>query len=215
MAYSNLFLLHRLWGVENGADSLTRTINATSTDIHIDNPADELNYLGDVTQPNNDWYGYPTCHTVWSPDVITDRSFAVGDQFVLAPNATFDDETCVERSVPPHLSFQAHSAPLDAKFDSDYSNLYITLHGSWNRQPATGYRLVIVPYRQRESDGGYEPVAAANSSEGYQDIFWHDDVTQCSAVRCARPVGLVFVGDRLYMTSDAAMEGELFLLERL
>ena len=201
--------------MENSGDRFTRTINGTETDIHIDNPADELNYLGDVTQPNNNWYGYPTCYTIWSPSGITDRAFAVGDQFVVAPNASFSDETCIQRSTPPRLSFQSHSAPLDAKFDADYTNMFVTLHGSWNREPATGYRLVLIPFT-KASDGTYEPVALANSSEGYQDVFYHEDVSQCSALQCARPVGLTFdAAGRLYMTSDAALEGELFVMERM
>ncbi|KAF2035636.1 hypothetical protein EK21DRAFT_107155 [Setomelanomma holmii] len=42
-----------LWGVENSSDKIHRTINNTSIDIHADNPADELNYLGDPSIKNN------------------------------------------------------------------------------------------------------------------------------------------------------------------
>ncbi|KAI1073411.1 hypothetical protein F5B20DRAFT_597701 [Whalleya microplaca] len=200
-----------LWGVENSADELIRDVDGTSTDIHTDNPAEELNYLGDVSAPNNDWYGYPTCFTVWKPDAITDREFQVGEQFVVAPNDTFNDSTCTQRSVPPRLSFQAHSAPLDSKFDSSYSNLFVTLHGSWDRQPPTGYKMVAVPFT-RDSVGAYTPVAAASSTSGYIDVFRPLDESKCSALTCARPVGLAFdaVG-RLYMTSDTS--GEIFMLQ--
>ncbi|KAH9990900.1 hypothetical protein F4779DRAFT_251330 [Xylariaceae sp. FL0662B] len=200
-----------LWGVENSADELTRDVDGISTDIHIDNPAEELNYLGDVSVPNNHWYGYPTCFTVWRPDAIVDREFQVGEQFVVAPNDTFNDFTCTQRSVPSRLSFQAHSAPLDGKFDSSYSNLFVSLHGSWNRQPPTGYKIVAVPFT-KDSDEAYTPVALASSTSGYIDVFYPPDESKCSASSCARPVGLAFdsVG-RLYMTSDTS--GELFLLE--
>ena len=102
-----------MWGVENGSDEIRRIVNNSSIDIHQDNPADELNYLGDVSVPNTKWYGYPTCYTIWKPSDFTDKAFAVGDQFVLAPNETFSDETCKTKSEPARLAFQAHSAPLD------------------------------------------------------------------------------------------------------
>jgi len=36
--------LQRVWGVENSGDQLTRTISGRSVDVHIDNPAEELNF---------------------------------------------------------------------------------------------------------------------------------------------------------------------------
>ncbi|KAI1370115.1 hypothetical protein F4677DRAFT_439232 [Hypoxylon crocopeplum] len=206
-----------LWGVENSADQLTRDINGVSTDIHADNPAEELNFLGDVTVPNNLWYGYPACFTVWLPEAaITDAGGAheleVGKQFVVAPNATFGDDTCTRMSMPPRLSFQAHTAPLDAKFDAPkYANLFVTLHGSWNRDPPTGYKLVAVPFTRDSDDGAYVPVAPATSRSGYIEVFYPPDEAHCSSSSCARPVGLVFdAAGRLYMTSDTS--GEVFML---
>ncbi|KAI1809241.1 soluble quino protein glucose dehydrogenase [Poronia punctata] len=199
-----------LWGVENSADDLSRQINGTSVDIHIDNPAEELNFLGDVTSPNNDWYGYPECFTIWDPSQVADRAFQVGEQFVQVPTVDFDDDSCARDSVPPALSFQAHSAPLGCKFDSSYSNLFVTMHGSWDRQPPTGYKVVAVPFTQGD-DGSYGPTAASSSNEGSFDVFYPPDEAQCSSSTCIRPVGLAFDGaGRLYVTSDAS--GELFLL---
>ncbi|KAI2605629.1 hypothetical protein GGR54DRAFT_443322 [Hypoxylon sp. NC1633] len=204
-----------LWGVENSADQLTREVNGTLTDVHTDNPAEELNFLGEVSAPNDAWYGYPTCFTVWAPvSAITDtdgtHELEVGKQFVMAPNATFNDESCARMSVPPRLSFQAHAAPLDAKFDAPkYANLFVTLHGSWDRDPPTGYKLIAVPFTR---DGGtHAPVAPATSRSGYIDVFYPPDEGKCSSSSCARPVGLAFDADgRLYMTSDTS--GEVFML---
>src|SRR6186713_21611 len=137
---------------------MARKVNGQSTDIHSDNPAEELNYLGDPSKPNNNWYGYPTCFSVWEPSVIKDKTFAVLDQLVTTPNTTFNDATCASRATPARLGFQAHSAPLDAKFDSDFSNLFVSLHGSWNRITPTGFKLVSVPFT-RLADGSYDPVA--------------------------------------------------------
>jgi hypothetical protein len=38
-------VMQRVWGVENSGDQLTRnTTDGGSVDVHIDNPAEELNY---------------------------------------------------------------------------------------------------------------------------------------------------------------------------
>ncbi|KAE8440501.1 hypothetical protein EG329_007418 [Mollisiaceae sp. DMI_Dod_QoI] len=48
-------LYNKLWVTENGSDELTRTaINGQAVDIHGDNPAEELNYIGDIS-PNTNW----------------------------------------------------------------------------------------------------------------------------------------------------------------
>ncbi|KAH6716794.1 cellobiose dehydrogenase-like protein [Leptodontidium sp. MPI-SDFR-AT-0119] len=204
-----------MWGVENGSDEIKRTINNSAIDMHQDNPADELNYLGDISTPNTKWYGYPTCYTIWKPSDITDRAFAVGDQFVFAPNETFSDETCKIKSEPARLAFQAHSAPLDAKFDPSFENLYIAFHGSWNRVPTTGYKIVAVPFTQNV-DGLYKPTAPPDSSTGYVDIWWNANVTSCGATSCFRPVGIAFDAfERMYITSDATAEGELWILGKV
>jgi len=92
------------------------------------------------------------------------------DQFVLTPNSTMNDTTCAALATPPRLSFQAHSAPLDSQFDAGFETLYVSFHGSWDRTPPTGYKLVAVPFT-KDAAGGYEPVAAANSSAGYTDVW--------------------------------------------
>ncbi|KAF2258343.1 cellobiose dehydrogenase-like protein [Lojkania enalia] len=200
-----------LWGVENGSDEVHRTIGETAVDIHIDNPAEEINFLGDPSKENRQWYGYPTCYTVWQPNVITDRKFAVGDQFVLAPNGTFTDDTCREQSMAPKLAFQAHSAPLDAVFNKDYTSMYITFHGSWNRSPSTGYKVVEVPFSK--STSGFGPSSALNSSTGYSPIFWNPEEEHCSTTQCFRPVAIAQDKyGRMYITSDSGSEGEMIIL---
>ncbi|KAF4637099.1 hypothetical protein G7Y89_g1005 [Cudoniella acicularis] len=208
-----------LWGVENSGDQFQRTpIGGTGKDIHQDNPAEKLNYIGDITKDNRNWYGYPTCFTVWKPSDFTDAKFQVGDQFVVSPNSTFKDDSCKGVVTPPALSFQAHSAPIDSKFDSTYSTLYVTFHGSWNRSPTTGFKLVAVPFT-KGSDGTYKPVAAPSSNTGYTDIFYNPDVTRCAgngpsmSSGCFRPAGLQWDSQgRLYMTSDVTSDAELWVL---
>ncbi|EUC31905.1 hypothetical protein COCCADRAFT_38067 [Bipolaris zeicola 26-R-13] len=202
-----------LWGVENSADELHRTINGISTDIHNDNPADELNYIGDSSRENRDWYGYPTCFTVFSPSTIPGGNFTAGDQFVLEPNATFTDTTCKERSIAPQVALPAHSTPLDAKFNTDFSALYITLHGSWNRDPAVGFKVIQVPFGQ--VNGSFGPTRKSNATKAWDDVLWNERVDTCSKTSCFRPVGLAV--DRLgrvYVSSDSSVEGEVVMLAR-
>jgi len=182
--------------------------------VHIDNPAEELNYLGDPAKSNEQWYGYPTCWTVGDPSVIKDKTFKIGQQFMITPNSTFNDATCAEKSVPPRLPMKAHSAPIDGKFDKDYKNLYVSLHGSWNRQPATGYKVIQIPFTKLES-GAYDPVAPADSAfaQGYSDILWTQNEGSCSQNACLRPTGITWHpdGSRMYVASDGS-SGELYIL---
>ncbi|KAH9889703.1 soluble quino protein glucose/sorbosone dehydrogenase [Xylariomycetidae sp. FL2044] len=211
-----------LWGVENSADDLHRaTANDTATvDIHEDNPAEELNYLGDVTRPSGAWYGYPSCFTVWNPSSIPPSSsypqnLTVGSPFM--PNSPTSDLACLGLSVAPRLSLPPHTAPLDAKFDAGFATLFVSLHGSWDRRSPAGYKVVGIPFTTTRNAAGnagstlYEPVAAADSPTGWYDVWFPPDETACSEESCARPVGLVFDrAGRLYVTCDAS--GEVFLL---
>jgi glucose/arabinose dehydrogenase len=193
-----------------------RQIGGVETDIHADNPADEINYLGDPSVENKQWYGYPTCYTVWKPEAITDHAFALGDQFVLSPNATFSDATCKARSTPAKLAFAAHSAPLDATFNKDYTSLYVTFHGSWNRIPSTGFRIVQVPFTK--SNNAFLPKTALAQSNvtGYSDLLWSPDEAQCSTTQCFRPVSIAKDRfERMYVTSDGGSEGEILLLGKV
>jgi glucose/arabinose dehydrogenase len=204
-----------LWGVENSSDELHRTIDGVSVDIHIDNPADEINYIGDPSKENTNWYGYPTCYTVSKPSAITDKKFAVGDQFVLEPNATFNDDTCRTRSVPARLALPAHSAPLDASFDRNFTSMYITIHGSWNRSPSVGYKIIEVPFARGMN--GFGPKAQLNGTgvEAWRDVFWNPDVEHCSTTQCFRPVSIAQDRyGRMYVTSDSGAEGEMIVLGR-
>ncbi len=67
------------------------------------------------------------------------------------PNPEFDDEARCAPTLPPALEIQAHSAPLGmvfytgTAFPVEYQgDLFLALHGSWNRSEPTGYKLVRV-----------------------------------------------------------------------
>ncbi|KAI1639193.1 hypothetical protein F4809DRAFT_596976 [Biscogniauxia mediterranea] len=212
-----------VWGAENSGDDFTRTVNGQSTDIHIDNPAEELNYLGDPANPfSPNWFGYPTCFTVWEPSVIRDNAaLKTGSQFVVSPNATFTDASCEGQARPARLSFPAHMAPISNAFDAAGENLYITFHGSWDRQPAQGYMVAEVPFTRSADDGTYEPVAPADSKAGYKTILSAQSPGSCNSPSltmstCWRPAGLSWdpAGERLFVSSDNQASGEIFVLRK-
>lgn len=121
-----------IWSVENSIDSLTRG----GRDIHADNPAEELNYHGRLDGGGKDQggnYGFPLCYALWNTTGFPDLgSLKTGDQFP-GPDGDakkLSDAACNTDYVPPRLAFQAHTAPLDIKFNGDGSQAFITFHGS-------------------------------------------------------------------------------------
>ena len=188
----------RVWGVENGRDDLQRT--DLGADIHNDNPGEELNLFA---QPGL-FYGYPYC---WSEFLLpADAGMGPTTQWAdpgFMSDGTHTDTWCRNTTnvVPPVLVVQAHSAPLDIKFygggafpaDMNGSAI-ITFHGSWDRTPATGYKVVRVPFGATGMPSGdpiplLEYAAAGDTGTGWPH----------------RPVGIeTGVDGRLFVTSDAS-----------
>ncbi|KAG7291207.1 hypothetical protein NEMBOFW57_001219 [Staphylotrichum longicolle] len=52
--------------------------------------------------------------------VITDKTFKVGQQFMITPSATFDDDACAAKSTPPRLSIKVIVVPFQRLNDSRY-----------------------------------------------------------------------------------------------
>lgn len=200
--------------MENSGDDFKRN----GKDVHQNNPGEKIHYMGDISTPNDKWYGYPSCFTVWQPSDFTDKTFKVGDWFVQSPSTSLSDDTCNQKATKPALTLFPHSAPIDCKFDADMKNMFITYHGSWDRSPTTGFKLVAVPF-QKGADGAYAPVDPITSTTAAKDIFSNPDVTKCSgggpsfSSGCFRPAGLSFDKQgRLFMTSDTSTNGELWIL---
>lgn len=81
-------------------------------------------------------YGWPRCHAGW----IIDPQFG-------GPGGCKD-------VMPAAVQFQAHSAPLGltfysgTQFPSEYQgSLFVAFHGSWNRTPPTGYKIVRLAFK--------------------------------------------------------------------
>lgn len=103
-----------------------------------DIPPEEVNLI----EQGRD-YGWPYCYGNRIPDPELGSA-----------------ERC-QKTTPPEVEMQAHSAPLGVafgfglKFPSVIENsLLIALHGSWNRSVPTGYKVVAVPFNGKGMPAG-------------------------------------------------------------
>ncbi|KAI0416726.1 hypothetical protein F5X98DRAFT_387864 [Xylaria grammica] len=103
---------------------------------------------------------FPIHELFWEPSLFTDTTLLkTGSQFVVAPNATFNGESCNSVSNPSRLSFPAHTAPIGSVFDTNSTNVYITFRGSWDWQPAAGYSVTEMPStKTADSKTGYKTI---------------------------------------------------------
>lgn len=198
-----------IYSVENSVDNIERS----GKTINQNNPGEEMNFHGylngtrsDVTGGN---FGYPTCYAAWKVSEIPDNNglqtgsnFAIGTQ-----NATVNDTYCQNDRIAPRITFQAHMAPLDIKFNTNGTAAWVAMHGSWNRENPIGYKLSMV-----EFDGNGSPRAAANSTTAAVDMVSNPDLSKCPS-ECFRPVGLAWdTQGRLFMSSDAT--GEIYMITK-
>ena len=103
----------------------------------------------------------------------------------------------VKRAIVPSLLIQSHSAPLGIAFyqgnmfPSEYrGSAFVALHGSWNRERRTGYKIIRVPFRNGRPAAGYDDFV----------VGWMTDET--SRTVWGRPVDLLVLGDGSLLISD-------------
>ncbi len=111
----------QLYATENGRDWLGDDL-----------PPDEIN----LVEEGKD-YGWPVCYGKNIHDIDFDKN-------------TYIRDPCAH-SVSSLIDLQAHSAPLGlnfyygTSFPSEYfGNMFVCFHGSWNRQEATGYKIIRI-----------------------------------------------------------------------
>jgi glucose/arabinose dehydrogenase len=198
-----------IYSVENSADQIVRD----GVDVHQNNPGEEMNFHGYLNgtdyalQGGN--YGYPWCFAAWNVDELPDHgNLSVGSQFALSESNYPDNENrtdayCAAQNAP-RLTFPAHMAPLDIKFNNSGTQGWVTWHGSWDRTDPVGYKVSVIEFANGE------PVAPATSKTALTDIFTNVDLSVCPN-NCFRPVGMAFDGQgRLFVSSDAT--GEIYMI---
>ncbi|KAI0133576.1 hypothetical protein BJ170DRAFT_166634 [Xylariales sp. AK1849] len=192
-----------IFSVENSVDQITRD----GTDVHQDNPGEEMNFHGFLngsTDSQGGNYGYPDCFALWDTNVPDVGTMVVGSQFPQVQSASLNDTTCNDDRVSPRLTWQAHTAPLDILFTPNGTEAYVTFHGSWDRDDPAGYKLSSVAFANGQ------PVEPTTSTESLRDILSNADNSACPD-SCFRPVGLALDSQgRLFMSSDST--GEIYVL---
>jgi len=118
----------------------------------------------------------------------------------------------VATAIPPDYALSSHVAPLGMAFSQASSlpvryrsGVFIAEHGSWDRSPLNGYKVVYVPFQAGRPSGPPQDVVT-----GF--------LTQDESKSQGRPVGLAFdragalliaddVGNAVWRVSAAADEG--------
>lgn len=214
-----------LWSVQNGADNLQVVGSSGTIDIHQDEPAEKLNYIGNLTDPQGGNYGYPYCFTVWNGSLFS-PPLKQYDQFTL--NETQNFTVACENVTRPAYVLHPHTAPLDIKFFdgpcsssrngsfpcSMINQAFISLHGSWDSDPPVGYAAVTIPNQKiaklTPSDPSPNHTFTIPGGGTLEDIISNVNISACPD-GCFRPVGLAFDAyGRLWMSSDST--GEIFAI---
>ncbi len=207
----------RIYAVINGLDN----IHYKNVDIHQDNPGEMI-----VEIAAGKKYGYPFCFSVQR--LVDDgKVIAPGTQLAnaLFPNNPRDDAWCAANASRPTTFVQAHTAPLDiAFFDRQpkgslperwRGGAFVAMHGSWNRAPATGYKVVWQPFNPDGSSPmptstasattfPYEIVFGGGTASAPRDGRWSWAATG-GAGEEVRPAGVTVspIDGALYVASDA------------
>jgi glucose/arabinose dehydrogenase len=157
----------------------------------------ERDLLGDDLVPDfftrveqDDYYGWPFAYMTSN---LTDPRRCL-------ENGTSERPDLVSLTKTPDVLFQAHSAVLDSQFytgnqfPTRYRNgAFAALHGSWNKNNGTGYKIVFIPFDD-----------STNRPLGYYEDFVYGFLTDPSGPDTfGRPVGLLVLKDgSLLFTED-------------
>jgi len=129
-----------LWFTDNGRDWLGD-----------DRPPDELNRLADPPQH----FGYPHVH---GADLL-DPEFGSGHDPA--------DYSPPVQELGPHVAALGMTFYTGTQFPNEYrGQVFIAEHGSWNRTPKIGYRVMMVRLDSTGAATSYEPFATGWLQEG-------------------------------------------------
>ena len=160
---------HAMWGMDQGTDYLG-----------ADAPPEELNHL--IAGRH---YGWPWCYGNRQVIEITPGH----------PPGMTKAQFCAT-SEPMVLGYQAHSSPIQLhfytgdQFPAAYRNdAFVTFHGSWNRRPAVGYKVVRIHFN------------AAGDPTGFEDFLTGFLIDNGNA-QFGRPAGLAMMHDGSLLIGD-------------
>lgn len=157
-----------MFATNEGTDMRSDTKNGKVKD---DIPPEHLNII-----EAGKHYGWPHC---WG-NQVTD------------PNFVGDDGFC-KTTLAPAITFESHSTPIGITFlnkaivPSAYQNdAIVALHGSWNREKASGYKLVRVKFKDNQ------PIAVEDFATGWlkNNQAW------------GRPVDVIVAPDGAILVTD-------------
>jgi glucose/arabinose dehydrogenase len=101
-----------------------------------------------------------------------------------------------DQVVVPDVLIQPHSAPIGIafytgrQFPAEYQgDLFVALHGSWNRALKTGYKIVRIKMRDGRATGEYEDFVTGFVGGPNGDVW-------------GRPTGLMVANDGSLLMSD-------------
>jgi Raf kinase inhibitor-like YbhB/YbcL family protein len=158
-----------LWGMDHGIDFLGDEVQP-----------EELNKIERGKQ-----YGWPH---IWGKDGVNPQSTPVGD---------ISKDQWKALSTPMVLDYTAHAAPMQmlfypgGSFPAEYTgDAFVTMRGSWNRNPASGYEIVRIRF--------------ANGQPQKIEPFVTGFLTDGGKTHIARPVGLAVAKDGALLMADDA-----------
>ncbi len=169
-----------LWGMDMGTDWRGNDL-----------PPEELNL---ITDGGN--YGWPFCFAARRVDRWLNAP---------PPPGVSRREYCAA-TVPPALTYRAHSSPIalrfytGTQFPAEYrDDAFVTMRGSWNRTPPSGYKVVRVRF-----EGG-KPTAIEDFVTGFRidpSRHFSKGERRGESYQFARVAGLVVAADGSLLFSD-------------
>jgi glucose/arabinose dehydrogenase len=103
----------------------------------------------------------------------------------------------VAKAIVPDVLIQAHTAVLGMAFyegnmfPADYKgDAFVALHGSWNREPRTGYSIIRIKFQNGKPVGGYDDFVTGWMLDENKAEVW------------GRPVGVLVLRDGSMLISD-------------
>jgi glucose/arabinose dehydrogenase len=213
----------KIYGVISGMDDL----RYHGEDIHADNPGDAIALFEAGAA-----HGFPFCvpavrvvvdGKVLSPGTMIHSEVVSQNPLSSGSKSNKTDAWCRDNSVAPIGVLQAHASSLSIEFFEGpdgalparwKGGAFVALHGSWDREPPTGYKIVWVPF---DADGRtkmatttsstttfpYEVVFGGGTNGKHVDGAWGWSVGG-DGEDVVRPIGVAIspVDGALYVSSD-------------